>query len=70
MWKLIIDQQHQGNGYGRDAVKQVINLLHADEAAELLTSYIEGEGSPAGFDTKLGSSHGATATPKARSCCD
>ena len=54
LWKLIIDQEHQGNGYGRHAVEQVIDLLRADGAAELLTSYVEGEGSPAGFYAKLG----------------
>lgn len=54
LWKLLIDQKHQGKGYGREAMRQVIDLVRADGASELLTSYVEGEGSPFGFFTKLG----------------
>lgn len=54
LWKLLIDHQHQGRGYGREAVRQVIELIRAEGAAELLTSYVPGEGGPAEFYTRLG----------------
>jgi GNAT superfamily N-acetyltransferase len=54
LWKLLIDHQHQGKGYGREAVEQVIALVRADGAEELLTSCVDGEGSPLGFYTRLG----------------
>lgn len=54
LWKLLIDHQHQGRGYGKQAVEQVIDLIRADGGRELITSYVEGEGSPFGFYTKLG----------------
>lgn len=54
LWKLLIDHQHQGKGYGREAVHQVVDLVRADGATELLTSCVEGEGSPLGFYTELG----------------
>jgi GNAT superfamily N-acetyltransferase len=54
LWKLLIDHQHQGKGYGREAVRQVIDLIRAEGATELLTSYVPGDGNPLGFYTKLG----------------
>lgn len=54
LWKLLIDHQHQGKGYGQEVVRQVIDLIRAEGAGELLTSYVPGEGSPSGFYTKLG----------------
>ena len=54
LWKLLVDQQHQGRGYGREAVRQVVDLIRAEGATELLTSYVPGEGSPAGFYEALG----------------
>jgi diamine N-acetyltransferase len=37
--KLLIDQRHQGRGYGAEAVRQVAGLVRAEGATELLTSY-------------------------------
>jgi GNAT superfamily N-acetyltransferase len=54
LWKLIVDHRHQGKGYGQAAVRQVIELIRAEGARELLTSYVPGEGSPAGFYARLG----------------
>lgn len=54
LWKLLIDRDHQGKGYGRQAVEQVMDLIRADGGTELVTSYVEGEGNPLGFYTKLG----------------
>lgn len=54
LWKLLIDHEHQGKGYGKQAVEQVIDLIRADGGTELITSYVPGEGNPFGFYAKLG----------------
>jgi GNAT superfamily N-acetyltransferase len=54
LWKLIVDQRHQGRGYGREILRQVAALVRAEGATELLTSYVPGEGGPAGFYTRVG----------------
>lgn len=54
LWKLLIDERHQGRGYGSEVVRQVADLVQSEGATELLTSYVEGYGSPAGFYERLG----------------
>jgi GNAT superfamily N-acetyltransferase len=54
LWKLLIDEQYQGRGYGRDVVRQVAELVQAQGATELLTSYVPQAGGPAGFYQRLG----------------
>lgn len=54
LWKLIIDERYQGRGYGLDTVGQISELLRAEGAAELLTSYVPEVGGPAGFYARLG----------------
>ena len=54
LWKLLIDERHQGRGYGRDAVKLVADLARDQGASELLTSYVGGERSPEPFYRQLG----------------
>lgn len=54
LWKLIIDERHQGRGYGAQVVRQVAALVRAAGATELLTSYVEADGGPAGFYARLG----------------
>ena len=54
LWKQLIDYRHQGMGYGREVVRQIVELVRAQNATELLTSYVPGEGSPAGFYARLG----------------
>ncbi len=54
LWKLLIDHSHQGRGYGREVVRQIVRLVRAQGATELLTSHVPGEGSPAGFYARLG----------------
>jgi GNAT superfamily N-acetyltransferase len=54
LWKLLIDSGHQRLGYGQDVVRQVVQLVREHGATELLTSYVPGEGGPAGFYTRLG----------------
>ena len=46
LWRILIDQRHQRQGFGREALSQVIELIRADGARELLTSYHPGEGEP------------------------
>lgn len=54
LWKLLIDYRHQGKGYGREVVRQVVELVRAEGGTELLTSHVPGDGSPAGFYARLG----------------
>ncbi len=54
LWKLLIDEGHQGKGYGREVVRQVLELVRAHGGTELLTSHVVGEGGPAGFYERLG----------------
>jgi GNAT superfamily N-acetyltransferase len=54
LWKLLIDHRHQGKGYGREVVRQIVELVRGQGATELLTSHVPGEGSPAGFYARLG----------------
>jgi GNAT superfamily N-acetyltransferase len=54
LWKLLIDSHHQRLGYGQEVMRQVVALVRAHGATELLTSYVPGEGGPAGFYARLG----------------
>jgi len=54
LWKLLIDERYQGRGYGSAAVRQIARLVRAEGASELLTSYVPGDGGPAGFYRQLG----------------
>ena len=54
LWKLLIDHRHQGKGYGREVVRQVVEIVRAQGGTELLTSHVVGDGGPAGFYERLG----------------
>ena len=54
LWKLIIDESRHRQGYGAQAVRLVADLVRREGATELLTSYVEGDGGPAGFYERLG----------------
>lgn len=54
LWKLLIDHRHQGRGYGREVVRQVVEIVRDHGGTELMTSHVPGEGSPAGFYARLG----------------
>ena len=54
LWKLLVDHRHQGKGYGREVVRQVVELVRGQGGTELLTSYVPGEGGPGGFYAQLG----------------
>lgn len=49
LWRLLVGAEHQGRGYGTAILDEVVALLRAEGAAELLTSYVPGEGSPGPF---------------------
>jgi diamine N-acetyltransferase len=54
LWRLLIDEHHQGREFGREVLTQVVDLIHADGATELLTSYRPGDGEPWPFYQKFG----------------
>jgi GNAT superfamily N-acetyltransferase len=54
LWKLLIDERYQGRGYGAAVVRQIAELVRAEGATELLTSYVPEDGGPAGFYQRLG----------------
>jgi len=54
LWKLLIDERHQGRGYGFEVVRQIAELVRSEGATELLTSYVPENGGPAGFYERLG----------------
>lgn len=54
LWKLIVDQQHQGRGIGAAVVQAVAAIVSAEGARELLTSFVPAEDGPAGFYARLG----------------
>lgn len=50
LWRLLIDRQHQGRGYGRATIDAVVDYLRRRPNADaLLTSCTAGEGSPQPF---------------------
>jgi diamine N-acetyltransferase len=54
LWKLIVDQHHQGRGIGAAVVRAVAAIVSAEGATELLTSYVPADDGPAGFYARLG----------------
>ena len=55
LWRLLIDANHQGRGYGRAAIDAVVAYLRTRPDAEvLLTSCAAGEGSPQPFYLRYG----------------
>lgn len=54
LWRLLIDERHQRRGYGRAAMALIVDLVRADGAADLLTSYQPGDGEPWPFYRGLG----------------
>jgi diamine N-acetyltransferase len=54
LWRLLVDAGHQGKGYGRAALLQVIDLVRAEGASELFTSYEPGPHEPWPFYERLG----------------
>ena len=50
LWRLLIDERHQGRGYGAATLRLVVeHLLTRPDAQVLLTSVVPGPDSPRGF---------------------
>ncbi len=54
LWRLLIDERHQGRGYGGAALRQIVDIVRAAGATELLTSYVPGDGGPWPFYERFG----------------
>jgi diamine N-acetyltransferase len=54
LWRLLVDERHQGRGYGLEVMRQVVDIVRAEGATELLTSFVPGDDGPAGFYARLG----------------
>jgi diamine N-acetyltransferase len=54
LWRLLIDKRYQRCGIGREVLRQITDLVRADGATELLTSYEPGDGEPWPFYQKFG----------------
>ena len=57
LWKLLIDERHQGNGYGRATLDLIVDYFRTRPGVKvevLSTSAGEGEGSPIGFYERYG----------------
>ncbi|KJK36802.1 acetyltransferase [Lentzea aerocolonigenes] len=54
LWRLLVDAKQQGRGYGTAILDEVVRLIRADGATELITSYVPGEGCPEPFYRRYG----------------
>lgn len=55
LWRLMIAYPHQGKGYGRQALRLLVEHVRTrPDATELLTSYVPVEGGPGPFYERLG----------------
>ena len=55
LWRLMVARPHQGKGFGRRAVEQLVQYVKTRPGAEgVLASYVPIEGGPEGFYRKLG----------------
>ncbi|MCE3556093.1 GNAT family N-acetyltransferase [Pseudonocardia sp. RS11V-5] len=54
LWRLLVDRRYQGRGIGREVLTQIVDLVRAEGADELLTSYERGPGNPGPFYRKFG----------------
>jgi diamine N-acetyltransferase len=55
LWRLLVDEHHQGRGYGRATIDAVVEYLRGRPGADMLyTSCDHGEGSPQPFYLRYG----------------
>jgi diamine N-acetyltransferase len=54
LWRLLIDQRYQRMGYGWAALEQIVEIVRAEGATELLSSYQPGPGEPWPFYRRFG----------------
>jgi diamine N-acetyltransferase len=58
VWRLMIDQNHQGKGYAFEAMKLLINLIKEDETRDrILISFVPGNKAAENLYKKLGFVH-------------
>ena len=66
LWKILIDERHQGRGYGAEAVRLVAEIVRANGASELLTSCVPAQTGLNASTAVSASSRQATSTNTAR----
>jgi diamine N-acetyltransferase len=55
LWRFMIDESHQGKGYGSEAMELLIDYVrNLGDATQLYLSYVPGEASPGPFYARLG----------------
>jgi diamine N-acetyltransferase len=55
LWRFMIDAEHQGKGYGRQALELLIQHIRTrPNAKAFYTSHRKGSGDPGGFYRKMG----------------
>jgi diamine N-acetyltransferase len=55
LWRLLVDEAHQGRGYGAATIDAVVDYLRTRPGADVLwTSCVQGEGSPQPFYERYG----------------
>jgi diamine N-acetyltransferase len=54
LWKLLIDEDHQRQGYGQAVVGAIVDIVRANGGTELYTSYVDEPGGPKDFYARLG----------------
>jgi len=54
LWRLLVDERQQGRGIGREIVETIVEIIRAEGGEDLLTSYVDEPGGPAGFYASLG----------------
>jgi len=55
IWRFMVDKGHQREGYGGEAMRQVIEYVRSlPKARELSVTYVPGEGNPSPFYEKCG----------------
>ncbi len=58
LWRLMIDAQHQGRGYGSRAIRLLIERIKDSPSPKaLVTSHLKGDGDAGSFYEKLGFSY-------------
>jgi diamine N-acetyltransferase len=54
LWRLMIDHRHQGKGYGRIALRLLVEHLQGQGVRQLRLSFVAGEGGPEEFYRAFG----------------
>jgi diamine N-acetyltransferase len=54
LWRLSVDHEHQGNGYGAESLRLIYELIREMGESEMRTSYVPGAGSPGDFYLRNG----------------